>query len=206
MDRNLKIREMLITDLPSVIKVHEYALEGFFLQRMGPSFLRQYYHAVLDYSESITLVAEDEKQKIIGFAVGFVDSIRFYAFFRSKALFLIPSIAAGFLKSPSLLIGILQNIFRMSKNAKKSGLLNMANTKSCELSSIAALGNTRGVGSALLDSFVAEAWNAGSNEIQLVTDATNNKRANNFYKKNGFSLMREEIRGSRKMIRYGLTL
>ena len=204
MDHNLKIRQMLITDLPSVIKLHEHAFEGFFLQRMGPPFLRQYYCAVLGYSESITLVAEDDKQKIIGFAVGFVDSVRFYAFFKSKALLLIPSIALGLLRSPSLLFGILQNTYRTSKNSKKSDLTNKANPKTCELSSIAVLGNSSGVGSALLNSFVAKAWDAESNEIQLITDATSNKRVNDFYKKNGFSIIREETRGQRKMIRYGL--
>lgn len=204
MDHNLKIREMLKTDLPSVIKLHEHAFEGFFLQRMGPSFLRQYYCAVLGYSESITLVAEYDDQKIIGFAVGFVDPVRFYAFFKSKVLLLIPSIALGLLRSPSLLFEILQNTYRTSKNSKKSDLKNKANPKSCELSSIAVLGNSSGVGSALLNSFVAKAWDAESDEIQLITDAINNKRVNDFYKKNGFSIIREETRGRRKMIRYGL--
>ena len=204
MDHNLKIREMLITDLPSVIKLHEHAFKGFFLQRMGPSFLKQYYRKVLGYSESISLVAEDDKQKMIGFAVGFVDPERFYAFFKSKALLLIPSIALGLLRSPSLLFGILKNTFRTSKNSKKLDFTNKTNTKTCELSSIAVLENSSGVGSALLNSFVSKAWDAESNEIQLVTDAIKNKRVNDFYKKNGFSVIREETRGQRKMIRYGL--
>ena len=72
MVRQLPVRNMLVSDIPSVVWIHNYAFQGFFSERMGSSFVTEYYSIVLEYNESIAIVAQDEQQKVNGFAVGFV--------------------------------------------------------------------------------------------------------------------------------------
>lgn len=45
----MQIRNVLSSDIESIIKIHCKAFHGFFLTRMGASFLRAYYQTVMDF-------------------------------------------------------------------------------------------------------------------------------------------------------------
>ena len=68
----LPVRNMLVSDIPSVVSIHNYAFQGFFLGRMGSAFLTEYYSIVLEYNEATAIIRQDEQQKVNGFTVGFV--------------------------------------------------------------------------------------------------------------------------------------
>jgi ribosomal protein S18 acetylase RimI-like enzyme len=60
--------------------------------------------------------------------------------------------------------------------------------RSCELSSIAVMPQMggRGVGRALVNAFLKQAWSLGVQHVHLDTEAGANEPANAFYRKAGF--------------------
>ena len=104
------IRRMVPDDLKETARLHEQAFAGFFLTRMGPTFLRGYYAAVLSYDRSIALIADRSDGQPIGFVTGFQDPEAFYAHFRNQRLRLLPSIVGAVLRQPSLARAIFSNV------------------------------------------------------------------------------------------------
>ena len=50
-----KIRNMIEDDLANVAKVHKVSFKGFFLEKMGVSFIKEYYKIVLSYEKKYLL-------------------------------------------------------------------------------------------------------------------------------------------------------
>lgn len=183
-------------DLDEVVRIHRIAFPRFFLTRMGPHFLRSYYQAVLDFNTSIAVLACDQDNgKALGFAVGFGDPSGFYRFFKERRRKLLPIVLLALLRDPSLLVAILRNAQRVSAQAH-------GNTAATELSSIAVGDAGRGVGSALLDAFMAKARFAEAATVCLTTDAKDNDDVIRFYEKHGFRLLGHEDRGDRRLLHY----
>ena len=65
----VNIREMVSSDLNDVVRVHQRAFKGFFLDKMGISFLKSYYTCVLNHGSSIAIISLDSKNCLNGFAV-----------------------------------------------------------------------------------------------------------------------------------------
>ena len=189
---NIQIRQMNTDDIESVVKIHQNAFKGFFLEQMGSMFLKKYYMYTLKYKDSIALVSHDNDKKIIGFCVGFFNPGEFYNFFYAHKIELIPSILTGFIRKPIILINIIRNIFRVSNERKI-----VSNNNQYELASIGVETNTKGIGSILLKQFIKSVEDAGSKKIVLTTNKFNNEKVHTFYKKHGFFEKKDIIRGER---------
>ena len=184
------IRDAIAEDLSDVVRVHQTAFRGFFLDRMGPRFLRAYYSAVLGYPGAIFLVNVDKTGDIDGFAAGFRDPGGFYDHFRSLRPRLAPIIALALLRRPSLLAEIVRNTRRVATPGTRA-------SETVELSSIGTSRIGTGVGAALLEAFCARSVQLSAKEITLSTDRDNNGAVLNFYLKHGFEKRGTEHRGTR---------
>jgi ribosomal protein S18 acetylase RimI-like enzyme len=194
------IREMDLRDLDEVVEVHVAAFPGFFLTRMGSRFLRAYYQTVLGYEHSIALVAEDtENEGLSGFVVGFQHPEGFYSLFSARRRKLAPLIVLALLRDPALLGSVLRNTRRLDNPAQLAA-------EAVELSSIGVRGQSRGVGSDLLERFCEKALQAGQTNVVLTTDAEHNEDVRRFYENRDFVLNGYEDRGGRRLCHYARSL
>lgn len=190
-----QIRPARITDIGAIATVHEKAFTGFFLARMGASFLRAYYQLVLDYPGGLLLVTEDE-DGLNGFVVGFVNPPAFYEYMsRMRRRLLWPSIRA-LLRRPSL---VPRALFNRRRIEWYDGT---AEPYLCELSSIAVLPGTsgRGLGGRLVEAFCDEAARRGCRQVVLTTDADENESVNAFYLRSRFVLDRTFPSGRKRLM------
>lgn len=197
----LSIRKMLEADLVNIVEVHSQAFKGFFIEQMGPLFIKAYYKLLLAYEGSIAYVYHGKNGLIEGFVVGFVQPKVFYKkFIRSSFQFIIP-VFVGIIRNPQLVIKILGNIRRIIFVESHNRNFEIdANT--AELSSIAVISPSEGIGSLLIDAFTKDALSRALTSITLTTDSENNELVNNFYIKHGFVRNGLEERNGRKLWRY----
>ena len=203
------LRKMIEADINSVVKIHEKSFQGFFLEKMGYHFLKAYYKIILSYEDSISYVAIDENNEIVGFVVGFVNPKEFYNKFQKSRVKLIFPIMIGIIFRPYIIKEILGNIKRVSSYQNNNNNNNnnddgKSDNDKIELSSIAVKTSSKGIGSELLQIFINKSWQLGLKKIILTTDQDNNHHANAFYLKNGFRQTGVEIRNNRKLIKYEL--
>lgn len=198
----LNIRPMARGDLAAVVSVHRAAFKGFFLDRMGPAFLRGYYAAVLDYEGSVSLVATDAEGRVSGFVVGFQDPGGFYGHFRRRRLRLAPAILLAVIRRPGLLPGILRNTSRVGSETQGDA----GSRRTAELASIGTAIRGGGTGSALVRAFVEEMRKRGCDTVKLTTDEAENDPVQAFYRKHGFAEAGRERRGDRTLVVYVMKL
>ncbi len=187
-----KIRDAIRSDISGIVRVHQIAFKGFFLDRMGPAFLRAYYRAILDYEGAILLVHSDRPGEVDGFAAGFLEPDHFYAHFRSRRIRMLPAIALALLRRPNLFIEIVRNTGRVARAAE----LNVA---AAELASIGTSRRGAGVGSHLLRAFCERSAALGADEVRLTTDRDDNGAVVRFYLDHGFEQTGVEFRGERAL-------
>lgn len=195
-----KIRNMIEDDLANVAKVHKVSFKGFFLEKMGVSFIKEYYKIVLSYEKKISIVCIDKDGDLMGFVSGFLEPSEFYKnFFKSKQRLLFP-VLIGIIKNPKLIVKIFFNISRLITNKKNFH----KDEYTVELSSIAVAEKSSGIGSILLKAFIDQAWNYKAKKIILTTNLHNNELANNFYINHGFKKVDLEKRRGRTLVKYSL--
>jgi GNAT superfamily N-acetyltransferase len=178
------------SDLSDFVQLHIKAFPGFFMTELGAAFVQEYYQAVLEFSENISLVAIQDSQAI-GFVVGFGKPSAFYEFYRQRYRRLITVVLLAVLRNPRLISRVLSNLKRVS--SFKSDDLQV------ELSSIGVDPCFTGVGHLLIAAFVKLARERGYQSIYLTTDAKGNDRVNHFYIKQGFTLKQSFLSDKRKM-------
>lgn len=186
-------------DLKAIVNVHLNAFPDFFMSKLGPRFLHQYYRCILEYPRGL-LVMEESNEGCIGFVAGFVDSASFYRELQRRRIVLSVAACVGILRRPHSLIPLLANERRTKLAARLPSDPNTA-----ELSSLAVLPDASGlgVGSRLLRRFVDAARDRGAAKIVLTTDADDNGAVNQFYQKRGFALVRTfEARRGRRLNEY----
>ncbi|HLH44889.1 MAG TPA: GNAT family N-acetyltransferase [Bryobacteraceae bacterium] len=179
------IRRATVQDLLGIVSVHRRAFSQFFLTRLGSEFLRRYYRLVLDYRAGIVFVGETGG-KIKGFVCGFKDPVAFYRLMWNKRrAFLLPVVSA-LIRRPSLAAGVLHGVQRIQSSA--SACDPALAEGACELSSIAVApeASSGGLGAALLEAFLEQAWRLEAKCVYLTTDADSNAAANALYRKAGF--------------------
>lgn len=197
----LSIRKMAEADLVDIVKLHKQAFQGFFIEQMGPLFIKAYYSILLAYEGSIAYVYHGKNGLIEGFVVGFVEPKAFYKKFIRSSLKLIIPVFLGIIRNPQLIIKILGNIRRIIFLESQSNKFEIdANT--AELSSIAVMSSSKGIGSLLIEAFSKDVLSRDLTSITLTTDSENNELANNFYIKHGFITNGLEDRNGRKLWRY----
>ncbi len=195
----LRVRTSMESDVDQILSVHREAFSGFYLDKMGPAFLRVYYECALANLGTISLVAVQESGVVEGFVVGFKSPKLFYTEFRSVKSRLFFPIIRAILRRPSLLIPSLLNVFKVNKDS-----INANDETYTELVSIGVTGNAKGIGSELLRKFIDSAWLSGANEIRLTTNRDDNDGVNQFYLKHGFHKMGIEYRNKRALNKYSL--
>ena len=189
------IRDMNPNDLQDVTLIHHQAFPNFFMTLLGSPFLRRYYLTVLEYEKSISLVYVDASGNTIGFAVGFLESPKFYKFLRGKIFqFLLPTLN-GLVRKPYLLKSILAGFLRVNKSKPGN-----STEGSCELASIGVAKKGSGIGKVLLRRFIELCFLKGAKQVMLTTDLYNNDGVIGFYKSEGFIQAGVDIRDNREMI------
>ncbi|MBM3500936.1 MAG: GNAT family N-acetyltransferase [Armatimonadetes bacterium] len=170
-------------DLPAIAVVHRAAFPDFFTTELGPSFLRAYYRAVLEYAGGV-LVVHEADGAVSGFAAGFCAPEGFYQELRGRKLQLAAALLPTVLRRPRMLRRIVHN-FRRGAGDEPVGP-----SDSSELSSIAvapAQGG-RGIGRALIEEFVRRSGEGGARYVYLTTDADANEPVIGFYEAVGFTV------------------
>jgi len=193
----LNVREMLYCDINTITEIHLKAFQGFFLEKMGPMFLRNYYKHTLSYQHTIALVIEGSDKEIMGFCVGYKYPNNFYKYFKKNSFKFIPSILVGLIKNPTILIDIIKNVFRVNNYSNEA-----SNIDKFELASIGVKNNKKGIGSILIKEFISEVNAVDKVDIVLTTDKYNNDKVHIFYQKHGFMPSKDITRGQRVLTEY----
>ncbi len=185
--------------LDDVVSVHLEAFPGFFMARLGPWFLKEYYRCVVDYTQGL-LLTESGEQGYIGFVAGFVDPASFYRKLRRRRVRLGLAACAGIMACPQRLIALLANYRRAGGAAHQAPEPGTAELASLAVRSSAA---GRGVGSHLVHRFIVAAGSRGADRVMLTTDANGNDAVNRFYQGLGFTCIRTfEARRGRLLNEY----
>jgi len=174
-----------IRDLPQITRVHMAAFPGFFLSRLGPTFLEHHFYRIfLDAPEGILQVAT-AADRLVGFVAGCIDPEKFYPHIRARKLQMLPILLGRILCDPTLIRRILLNSRRVGNGGY--GLKPYPGV-SAELSSIAVdpTFSGKGVGRSLVNTFLACAATGGAGYVTLTTDTYENDRTNRFYEQLGF--------------------
>ncbi len=175
---------MVIDDLHPVVDVHLRSFDGFFLTFLGGSFLHELYLSILDDPAGISYIYDDFGT-IQGFVVGTSHPWGFYRRILIKRWwrFGLASIKP-LIRNPAILPRLMRAFTKPSEVADDD--------QYCELMSLAVLPEHRGkgVGKALVNTFISDAYHQGIQTVKLTTDRMNNDAVNNFYQKIGFTCSR----------------
>ncbi|MBO4432161.1 MAG: GNAT family N-acetyltransferase [Clostridia bacterium] len=172
-----------INNVGDIAKLHNKAFPNFFLTQLGLPFLSALYHGYFEDDKSGILIAK-ENDKLYGFLAYSNDYPRFFKQLIKKHIlkFAFCSLKAAVLH-PSFIRRIL-GAFKKSNSVVKP-------QKYVELASICVdpKHENKGIGSALIKELINITDFSVYDFISLETDAENNDSANQFYLKNGFSLL-----------------
>lgn len=200
----MNIKQLEISDLNAVVKIHQSAFSSFFLTQLGEKFLKVYYKSCIKSKVStIALGIFSPNDILLGFSIGSAQSKGYYKTilkdnfidFCSVALYLI-------FTKPLALIRLVKNMDKIKEELNDDGLY-------CELLSIGIDSNNKGkgYGKILLEAFEDEAQKNGIKKIALTTDYNNNNGVIAFYKKSGYKVFYEFITyPNRKMYKFIKTL
>lgn len=196
----MHIRKIVNTEkkvINDVVSIHLKTFNGFFLTFMGRGFLNLMYRSYVEYKDSGILVAFEENEPV-GFLAYSGDLSGLYKYMIKKRIVLFAWYSLGaFFRKPTIFMRLVRAFLKPSETKRDE--------KYMELASIGVTPNlkSRGVGSQLIDELKVRVDFKKYSYITLETDAFNNDVANNFYKKNDFSLEREfETNEGRKMFEY----
>jgi len=166
--------------------IHQKAFENFFLTTLGMGFLRTYYKASLNSSESVAICAVNDKNQVIGFCIGCILSKGYH-----KRL-IKNNIAAFVVQGISILFTKPKALYRLAFNLDKS-TIETDDGNYAELLSIGVLPEikNRGIGKEMIKKFEEAMINNGCKKIALTTDFNNNQKVLEFYKKTGYEIFCE---------------
>lgn len=183
--------------IDEVVDIHIMTFKGFFLTFMGRKFLRQMYQAYVIH-ETSDIIVSIEDNKVIGFLAYSADLSGLYKYMIKNYLIQFSWYSMGaFFRNPSVFMRLIRAFLKPSEAKRKEEYI--------ELSSIGVHPDKKlkGIGSELIDYLKNNIDFNKYEYITLETDAVDNIVANQFYKKNGFILIREfETYEGRKMNEY----
>jgi glycosyltransferase involved in cell wall biosynthesis/ribosomal protein S18 acetylase RimI-like enzyme len=174
---DFRLRSADQRDLSDLVRLHSL-ISGAFLVRLGESFLRALYRALLGWRPASVIVAEDKSGRVVGSVVG-VPSVRaFYSFFLIRhGLSALVSVLPGLFK-PSLIRRLLETATypRSSVTGPDAELLAIAVTPE---------DRGRGVGRYLVEELISRFRVQGVRAFRVVAGASM-APANRFYESLGF--------------------
>jgi len=193
------VREALAADLLGIVRVHQQAFPRNLMTMLGPRFLQVYYQTVLDYSERIFLVTRDGSGSVTGFVAGFAHPSGFYRLFSGRKRRAMLSAALHVLARPALWYRVIDNMRSVEQRSSESA---QAHKIRAEIASIGVRPGSKGLGSALVQSFIEASRQKSVKIVELTTDANNNDVVNRFYQKLGFKVSKESIRGKYRVMNH----
>jgi len=190
----VRLRTMVSTDLPFVVREHgEHFPEGFFA-RLGEGFLTAYYAAFLSSAHATNYIAELNGEQV-GFLVGVTDPGahrghvlrrhgRALALKALRSLLLHPRLARLFLRTRVRLYA--RKLLRHRKLSTMAGAgPGSASTAVVVHVAVDSAHQSRGIGSALIEKFDQVAAGVGCTRLVLVT-ASGADGAGPYYERHGW--------------------
>lgn len=177
----IDIKAATITDIDTIVDIHQRAFPDFFLTTLGTGFLRLFYKSVLTHPKGILLISANENG-VIGFCAGTMLSAGFNSSLIKNNLFnyTIEGLKVLFTK-PMALLHLYKN---MSKEDSRIG----DKGEYAELLSIGVNPKTQrtGAGKSMLQALEVEVKKRGGRELSLTTDYNDNEKAIGFYHSLGY--------------------
>ncbi|HQV10606.1 MAG TPA: GNAT family N-acetyltransferase [Nitrospira sp.] len=173
------MRKMLLGDIGCCVNIHLACFPESLLSFLGPAFLRTYYEGLVASGLGISLVYEEGEQ-LMGFVAGFSNPRRYYEFLlRTRTLRFCTASVAAIFKRPAIIPRLVGALTYPSKTPSGSDRI--------LLSSIAVLPafRRRGVGTKLVQAFLAEAMLRGGKGVYLGVKM-GDQQAKSFYENLGF--------------------
>jgi len=182
----MKVRGVEKKEYAILADIHQKAFENFFLTTLGLGFLRTYYKASVNSSESVAICAVNDENRIVGFCIGCTLSKGYHKRLvkNNFTAFLLQGVSIVFTKPKALY----RLLFNLDKSTSKTDDGNYA-----ELLSIGVLPEikNRGIGKEMVKKFEEEVISKGCQKIVLTTDFYNNQKVLEFYKKTGYEIFCE---------------
>ena len=196
----LKIRLLDASEkqlLQQVVSIHLETFQGFFLTFMGRGFLTQMYRSYCKHNDSGLYVAF-QNERPVGFLAFSANLSGLYKYMIKTRLFPFAWYSIGaFFRKPKIFFRLLRAFLKPSESKRAEKYVELASI------GVAPEAKEQGVGTELISRLVADTDFDYYAYIALETDAEDNKIANRFYLKNGFSLVRVYITAEgRKMNEY----
>ena len=186
------------TQIQQIVDIHMRAFSGFFLTFLGAGFLRQMYSSYCEHPQSGLLAAMDESGDPVGFLAYSADLSGLYKYMIKRHVFSFGWYAfCAFLRKPAIFIRLFRAFLKPGESKRQEAYV--------ELSSIGVSPDVMngGVGSLLISELKKRVDFNVYRYITLETDAVDNEKANCFYQKNAFRLVRTfETPEGRKMNEY----
>lgn len=186
-----RIRSMTVHDVPAVVGWHLQAFPAGFYARLGEGFMRRWMRAHILRPASVSLVAHDADDRLVGYLLGTTDD----AVYSTGPLALSANLAgrgaAALLTRPRLW-GDFVRVRARSYAGRAVRSLKARRAASGESGEgeliyicVESQYRQRGGGAALLDAFVGEARRSGTRRLHLVTEEDNGT-ARRFYDRRGW--------------------
>lgn len=197
----IRVEPLRAEHIDPAVEVHMSAFQEFFLTFLGPSFLREFYRSFLVDPAGIGFVAVDsDSGEVLGAVVGPATPGGYFGRLLKRRwwAFCLASVRAV-LRRPSVVKRLARAIYYRGDAPDEQGPARAL------LSSIAVspAAQGRGVGRALVETWMAEARRRGSRGAFLTTDAEENEAVNRFYQRLGWRLESTyATREGRRMNRY----
>jgi len=178
------ITEISAEHIEQTVEIHIQAFPGFFLTFLGPRFLKAFYGSFTEDRAGIGFVAKDCKTKeVIGVVVGPLIPAGYFKRLLKRRWwsFCLASINSV-LRRPATVKRLFHALFYRGeppRGAQRSLLSSVA---------VSPRVQGRGIGRALVERWVEEVKRRGYAGCYLTTDANDNDKINNFYRKLGWKI------------------
>jgi ribosomal protein S18 acetylase RimI-like enzyme len=194
MERSIQLKNISTNEAKSAAEIHLSSFPGFFLTRLGISFLHLFYTSLLKDSFS-TLVGAYEGDKLIGFVCFTIKPRGIYSRIVRIKLFGFVGWLTTIIMTRPTIINEVWNLYRYNTG------FTTPDEYSALLMSICVLPEckSRGLGAALIDAAENTMRKRNVSGYYLTTDAVDNERVNNFYRGKNLELYCSFMQGSREM-------
>lgn len=181
-----RVRELRVGDVDSSADLHGRVLDGEFITRLGPSFLRGYHKAWVDSPVALALAVEDDGGQLAGVLLGSLNpAVQVSSMLRGHGLGLAARLFLSVSVRPRLAVSLVRTrLVRYARGvarfAKESAMSRRGGScagggaavlRSGEVTHLFVDPSARGegFGKALLDAAAGRACEAGLLELELVT-------------------------------------
>lgn len=194
------IRNASASDIADIVSIHQKAFDGFFLTKLGSTFLTELYSAFAHRPGGVLRVLCSENGVVVGFAAGALEPSKFFSSLRrTRALAFFVGALPGLMRHPVLVLKKLwYAVFYKGEVAP-------ALSEAALLSSIAVLPDLAGrsLGKKVLSDFESCIKDNGVSSLFLTTDKFGNEGVVSFYLNNGYEVESEFLQADgRIMLRF----